>query len=178
MKQAIISSPIGKIYLQATGKDLTWLGFQSPKQGNKNIKRDQPSPSEVTLLNNVTKQLTRYFRGDSKALGRLPITLHGTSFEQKVWKEMRKIPPGSPITYGELARRVGKPRAARAVGGACKKNPLCLVVPCHRVIASSGTLGGYSAGLPRKEFLLTLEKGKPKSTAKPTTKPKAKSVRL
>lgn len=171
MKQAVISSPIGKIYLQATGKDLTWLGFQSPKQGNKKILANQPSPSEVALLGNVTKQLSRYFRGDSKALGRLPIAMHGTLFEQKVWKEMRKIPPGSPITYGELAKRVGKPRAARAIGTACRKNALCLVVPCHRVVASNGTLGGYSAGLPRKEFLLSLEKGKQKKKGITKRKP-------
>ena len=86
--------------------------------------------------------------------------LAGTDFQQQVWQAIANIPPGQTKTYGELAKAIGRPNAVRAVGSACGKNPVPLFIPCHRVVGSNGGLGGFSAGLPWKELLLTLEKAR------------------
>ena len=88
---------------------------------------------------------------------KLPVDLHGTPFQLAVWNEMLRIPPGSTRSYGEVAKRIGKPRAFRAVAQACGANPIPIVVPCHRVVASGGALGGYTGGLHRKLALLASE---------------------
>jgi methylated-DNA-[protein]-cysteine S-methyltransferase len=100
--------------------------------------------------------LRRYLGGELTALDGVEVDLGGTAFQRDVWAALRRIPPGSSITYGELARRVGRPRAVRAVGGANGANPVSLFVPCHRVVGSDG-LCGYGGGLPRKEWLLAHE---------------------
>ena len=88
---------------------------------------------------------------------RLPVALVGTAFQQSVWREMAKVPAGKVVTYGGLAARIGKPKASRAVGSACGANPVPYLVPCHRVIAANGALGGFSSGLDVKEKLLKAE---------------------
>ncbi len=98
-----------------------------------------------------------YFDGDIAALDRLPVAPMGTPFQQRVWAALRRIPAGSAISYGALAAWIGQPGAARAVGQANGRNPVPLVIPCHRVIASTGRLGGYSSGLDRKRWLLAHE---------------------
>ncbi len=105
----------------------------------------------------VAQRLVAYARGDLSAIDDLEVDLLGTAFQRRVWSELRRIGPGRTISYAELARRVGQPTAVRAVGGANGRNPVPLIVPCHRVIASDGTLGGYSAGLPLKQKLLAHE---------------------
>jgi methylated-DNA-[protein]-cysteine S-methyltransferase len=105
----------------------------------------------------VKEQLAAYFRGDLQAFD-LPLAPAGTPFQRRVWQELARIPYGETISYGELARRVGNPKAARAVGLANGQNPLPIIVPCHRVIGSDGRLTGYGGGLPRKEALLALER--------------------
>lgn len=100
--------------------------------------------------------LRRYLDGDLAALDGVGVDLGGTAFQRDVWVALRQIPPGAPITYGELARRVGRPRAVRAVGGANGANPVSVFVPCHRVVGSDG-LRGYGGGVPRKEWLLAHE---------------------
>jgi O-6-methylguanine DNA methyltransferase len=100
--------------------------------------------------------LKRYWKGNPKSL-KTTFDLKGTSFQMKVWRELQKIPFGKTISYGELAKRIGKPKSARAVGGAVGKNPVSILIPCHRVIASDGTLGGYSGGLSIKQKLLAHE---------------------
>ncbi len=158
--RATYTSPIGKIYLSASDDGLVFCGFrnQPPKE---NTRRKEQSGTKTkkgkTTLTLAARQLKRYFAGDANALNKLPVAKSGTAFEQAVWREMRRIKPGTPVSYGQLAIKLKRPGAARAVGTACKKNPVCLVVPCHRVIASNGKLGGYSAGLSRKRYLLTLE---------------------
>ena len=103
------------------------------------------------------RQLTEYFAGKRRDFD-LPLAAGGTPFQQRVWDALRRIPYGETISYGELARRIGKPTASRAVGAANGRNPIAIVVPCHRVIGADGTLIGYGGGLPVKEALLALER--------------------
>jgi methylated-DNA-[protein]-cysteine S-methyltransferase len=101
--------------------------------------------------------LRRYFDGDIAAIDTIRVALAGTPFQTKVWKALRTIPGGTTLSYGALAARIGAPKAVRAVGLANGSNPIALVVPCHRVIGSDGTLTGYGGGLPRKRWLLDHE---------------------
>jgi methylated-DNA-[protein]-cysteine S-methyltransferase len=101
-------------------------------------------------------QLDEYFAG-SRATFDLALAPAGTPFQQRVWAELARIPAGTTVTYGELARRAGRPGAARAVGAAVGRNPVSIVVPCHRVVGSDGALTGYAGGIARKAFLLALE---------------------
>lgn len=104
----------------------------------------------------VAKELEEYFSGKRKEFT-FGTKMHGTPFCQKVWQRIMHIPYGSTATYGDIAKEIGSPGAARAVGTACNRNPLLLVVPCHRVVGAGGNLTGYVAGLKNKEFLLKLE---------------------
>jgi methylated-DNA-[protein]-cysteine S-methyltransferase len=102
------------------------------------------------------RQLREYFAGKRAAFD-LPLAPEGTAFQRSVWRQLQEIPYGETISYGELARRVGNPKASRAVGSANGANPVPIVIPCHRVIAGDGTLGGFGGGLLTKQTLLTLE---------------------
>lgn len=99
-----------------------------------------------------------YFGGRLDALSGLPLAPEGTAFQRRVWDELCRIPVGATITYSQLAERIGKPGATRAVGTANGRNPLGVVIPCHRVVAADGRLGGYTGGLPRKRWLLAHER--------------------
>ena len=101
--------------------------------------------------------LAAYFDGDVGALDALHVETHGTPFQQEVWRQLRLIPVGSTISYGELARRIGRPNAQRAVGMANASNPIALIVPCHRVIRTGGAIGGYGFGIDCKRWLLAHE---------------------
>ena len=105
----------------------------------------------------VATVLRRYLDGDAAAIDALSVDTGGTPFQERVWRALRDIPYGTTISYGELARRVGEPTAVRAVGAANGANPICIVVPCHRVIGADGSLTGYGGGLPRKRWLLAHE---------------------
>jgi methylated-DNA-[protein]-cysteine S-methyltransferase len=106
----------------------------------------------------LTSAMRDYFKGDIGAIDRLPVDdTVGTPFQRSVWRALRKIKSGKTISYAELARRIGKPKAVRAAGLANGQNPISIVVPCHRVIGSNGTLTGYGGGLPRKKWLLEHE---------------------
>ncbi len=109
------------------------------------------------LLRKAEKELKEYFAGRRKAFT-MPMAPEGTAFQQSVWKALLEIPYGETLSYGEVARRIGNPKAARAVGMANHQNPLPIFYPCHRVIGADGKLVGYGSGLPAKEFLLALEK--------------------
>lgn len=111
---------------------------------------------ESDLIKRTYLQLMEYFEGKRTTFD-VPIRLDGTSFQTKVWEELRKIPYGETRSYGEIAKQVGVPKGARAVGGANHNNPVLIIVPCHRVIGSSGALVGFGAGIPVKELLLKLE---------------------
>lgn len=108
------------------------------------------------LLQETIKQLQEYFDGNRKEFD-IPIKLKGTDFQIKVWQELQKIPYGQTISYSELAKRINCPKAVRAVGGACGKNPILIIVPCHRVLGKNGNLTGFSGGIDYKEKLLILE---------------------
>lgn len=108
-------------------------------------------------LAEAKRQLEEYFAGERREFD-LPLASRGTEFQQRVWGELRRIPFGETISYGELAARIGKPTASRAVGAANGRNPLPVVVPCHRVISHDGKLGGYGGGLPTKQALLDMER--------------------
>ncbi len=113
---------------------------------------------DTSFEQQVALEITEYFDGRRRTFG-FPIDLHGSPFETEVWTALQNIPYGSTVTYGELAAGLGRPGAARAVGSANGRNPIPIVVPCHRVIAAGGKLGGYGGGLTLKRQLLDLEAG-------------------
>ena len=112
---------------------------------------------ETPLLQEAEEQLNEYFAGARREFD-LPLAPKGTPFQKAVWAEMNKIPYGETRTYGQLAAAVGKPKASRAVGGACHCNPIAILQPCHRVVGSTGKLTGYAYGVYMKQYLLELEK--------------------
>ncbi len=113
----------------------------------------RPAASHLMV---AAEQIQAYLNGERKDFD-LPLSMQGTAFQREVWSELRRIPYGQTISYSELANRVKRPKACRAVGSANGKNPLSLIIPCHRVIAANASLGGYSGGLDRKRWLLQLE---------------------
>ena len=117
----------------------------------------RPAESNGAFTIYVRSEITEYLRGERKSFS-LVYEPRGTVFQQKVWQALCRIPYGKTATYGEIAAAVGKPKAARAVGMVCNKNPLMIVVPCHRVIGSDGSLTGYASGLEMKKRLLELER--------------------
>ena len=148
MEYQAASTPIGRVYICQEGDYITALGFARPAAG---MERETP------LLGEAHAQLAAYFAGQRRAF-QLPLCPAGTDFQKRVWKQLQKIPYGVTITYGELAQRVGCPKGARAVGGACGKNPIGILIPCHRVVGKNGSLVGFAWGEERKKFLLQLEK--------------------
>ncbi|RYG40367.1 methylated-DNA--[protein]-cysteine S-methyltransferase [bacterium] len=150
--QTAYSSPIGTLRLVSDGEGLVGLYLPDHKR----------EPLPVTeggdaVLEETARQLDAYFAGEAASF-ELPLRAKGTPFQQSVWAELRRIPRGETISYGELAKRLGQPSAVRAVAGANARNPISIVVPCHRVIGASGKLTGYAGGLTAKEFLLDLER--------------------
>ena len=119
---------------------------------------EEETEEETPVLARARRQLEEYFAGERKAF-ELPLSARGTPFQKRVWDELLKIPYGETITYGELAARIGNPKAGRAVGMANHHNPISIIVPCHRVIGARGKLVGYGGGLDLKERLLAFEKG-------------------
>ena len=107
-------------------------------------------------MSDIEREIHRYLAGELMAI-RLPYRVAGTPFQQAVWEQLRRIPYGTTATYGQIAARVGRPGAARAVGGACGANPVPLVIPCHRAVAADGSLGGFTSGVWRKRLLIAIE---------------------
>ncbi len=142
-------SPVGILCLDAVEDQLVAIHFPGQVEPPK---RSSSHP----VLERAVEQLHEYFTGARKKFD-LPLDPRGTPFQKKVWLQLRKIPWGTTISYGELAKRIGQPTASRAVGAANGKNPLSIVVPCHRVIGANGNLTGFGGGLPTKERLLRLE---------------------
>jgi len=134
-------------YLEAEGECLTALSFDP--------KTDQ-TLKKSAFTDRVCRELVEYFNGRRKAFS-FAVRPKGTPFQQRVWHELQKIPYGETISYEELAKRIGNPNACRAVGGANHRNPIAIVIPCHRVIGKNKTLTGYAGGLDKKEQLLLLE---------------------
>ncbi len=149
-----IDSPVGKLLLTGDGVRLKGIHFQSgphAREAEAEWVRD-PAPFAAPV-----SQLMEYFAGGRRTFD-LPLAPRGTEFQQTVWAALRRIPYGETLSYGELARRIGRPHASRAVGLANGANPLPIVVPCHRVIGADGSLTGFGGGLDIKRRLLALER--------------------
>ena len=153
------ASPIGDLLLAGNAAGLCLVGFPS---GSRARTPDPEWRLDPAPFGEAERQLKAYFAGE---LYRFDLELHfsGTDFQQQVWRALGEIPWGSTITYNELARRVGRPNASRAVGAANGANPLPIVAPCHRVIGADGSLTGFGGGLDTKRFLLQLEGALPAS---------------
>ena len=153
MKYTYMKSPVGKLLLAGGEDSLQMICFQ---RGNRVIGPDPDWIESARTFHEAIRQLRAYFARELREFD-LPLAPAGTPFQLSVWNLLRESPYGETISYGELAKRVGNPKASRAVGMANGRNPLPIVVPCHRVIGSSGKLTGFGGGLPTKELLLALE---------------------
>ena len=150
------NTPVGPLRLCFTDRGLAALEFAG--KGPVSLAPDDSIPPYLMpIMETARRELTDYFRGVRTVFAALALDPRGTPFQLRVWQELRRIPWGQTISYGELARRVGNPKASRAVGQANAVNPIPLIIPCHRVIAADGGLGGYSSGLDRKRRLLRHE---------------------
>ena len=154
MKYSYIDSPIGRLLLAGDDEGLKLLSFPSGKM-TQHPQADWQK--DDAALSEVRKQLTEYFAGKRKQFD-LKLAPQGTEFQLAVLKALQKIPYGKTSSYAELARRIGRPKAVRAVGAANGRNPLPIIIPCHRVIGADGSLTGFGGGLPTKKKLLQLEK--------------------
>lgn len=179
----VIASPLGRLQLEANGLGLSRISFLDGRRehvatpGDASEDRNEPAPlrwpvadhpaprgvaeaSAAALLQQAARELEEYFAGRRRQFT-LALDLRGAPFQRRVWQELARIPYGTMISYRSLAAAAGRPRAIRAAGAANGANPLPVVVPCHRVIGSDGSLTGYRGGLAAKHFLLTLEQRAP-----------------
>ena len=153
--QCSVASPLGRLLLARTARGLAGIWFDNQQH--------HPSPWNAPwqpsdeLLRRARRQLARYFDGEAVAFD-VPLDLHGTPFQRSVWQALLRIAHGHTSSYGEIATQVGTPNAPRAVGAAVGRNPLSIIVPCHRVLGAGGALTGYAGGLERKVALLDLER--------------------
>jgi methylated-DNA-[protein]-cysteine S-methyltransferase len=153
MYYCYLDTPIGELLLAGEGDALSMIGFP------KGVMRRDPEPDWIyneEPLEKARTQLTEYFSGQRKDFD-LPLTLNGTEFQVSVLEALLEIPYGETTSYGAIAKQIGRPKAVRAVGAANGRNPIPIIVPCHRVIGSSGDLTGFGGGLDTKEALLRLE---------------------
>ncbi|MEZ5463880.1 MAG: methylated-DNA--[protein]-cysteine S-methyltransferase [Lysobacteraceae bacterium] len=157
---ALHASPVGELFLAADADALHIIEFPE----NRHQVKRQPEwvEGDNRVLQETRRQLDDYFAGKRRRFD-LPLSPRGTAFQQQVWMALRRIPYGQTWSYGDLARHIDKPAAVRAVGAANGRNPLPIVVPCHRVIGADGSLTGFGGGLPIKRFLLQLEGALPQS---------------
>lgn len=140
-------SPIGLLEIRASDQGITHIGFVDEA-----ARTAHPHP----LIERCQAQLAEYFRGERRDFS-LPLAPRGTDFQQRVWQRLREVPYGETCSYATISRGIGSPNSHRAVGAANGRNPLAIIVPCHRVIGSNGQLTGYAGGLARKQWLLRLE---------------------
>ena len=153
--QTTIATPLGPLLLARTERGLAGAWFEGQKH--------HPGPliavrrPDDALLREAADQLHAYFAGERDAF-ELPLDLHGTGFQRAVWRALLTIPGGRTRSYGEIARALGAAAAVRAVGGAVGRNPVSVIVPCHRVVGSDGSMTGYAGGVERKRALLALER--------------------
>lgn len=152
--QARIDSPLGPLTLAATERGLAGAWFEAQQHHPQHI--DAPVNAAHRHLRQAAQELDAYWR-DAQRRFTVPLDPQGTDFQQQVWRALRAIGAGSVMTYGDVAARIGRPDAVRAVGTAIGRNPLSVIVPCHRVIGRDGSLTGYAGGLHRKAALLKHE---------------------
>lgn len=154
MNFTYLETPIGTLLIAGDNEAVRRIDF--PKNGKASKPEADWTQSERGPVGQAAKQLREYFAG-KRADFDLPLAPEGTEFQRTVWRNLQEIPYGETISYGELAKRVGNPKASRAVGAANGQNPIPIVIPCHRVIGANGKLTGFGGGLPTKEALLALE---------------------
>ena len=154
-----IKTPIGELSVISIENILVATGFAGVNKLLTQINLEVEKKNLVKHLKSdlIIKSLRDYFAGDLDALNSIQVAQHGGEFYQKAWKAMRKINPGKTIAYAQLASKAGSPRAVRAAGSACASNLIAVVVPCHRIVKSDGSLGNYAFGIRRKEWLLEHE---------------------
>ena len=152
MATTVIASPVGPLRLQADGGGLIGIWFVG------DARPESADVSSHPVLYAAAEQLGEYFAG-RRSRFELPLAAAGTPFQRAVWDALREIPYGETWSYADVAQHIGKPRAVRAVGAANGRNPLPIIVPCHRVVGANGTLTGYGGGLENKRILLDLESG-------------------
>jgi methylated-DNA-[protein]-cysteine S-methyltransferase len=157
--QAVMPSPVGPLRLAAEDDGLRLIEFPDPRHPV--APEDDWEEGDNAVLAMTRAQLGEYFAGTRRAFD-LPLAPRGTAFQRAVWRALATIPYGETISYRALAERIGQPSAMRAVGAANGRNPLPIVVPCHRVIGADGSLTGFGGGLPTKRFLLQLEGALPR----------------
>lgn len=151
-------SPIGNLTVYFTDKGIIALSFDEEGDNLKYIERYYDTPMEVDKKDyNYHEEIIKYLEGKLKEFT-IPFSFKGTEFQEVVWKELLNIPYGETRTYKELAEKVGCPKGPRAVGGALNKNPIAIIVPCHRVVGSNGKLVGFAGGVDLKAKLIDLEK--------------------
>jgi O-6-methylguanine DNA methyltransferase len=171
LRYTVFGSPVGPLFLAASDKGLVALEFDARLPGQQTIRpnprdlREESKPKEKrsvqfeqadSAMYDYVRELEEYFAGTRREFG-FPLDLRGTEFQLACWRALLAIPYGETRTYADIARAVGRPQGFRAVGMANNRNPVAIVVPCHRVIASDGTLCGYGGGLETKRKLLELE---------------------
>jgi AraC family transcriptional regulator of adaptative response/methylated-DNA-[protein]-cysteine methyltransferase len=162
---ATAGTPLGLVMIGATDRGLCFLEFgDSAEELLESLEQEYPAATRVSMAKPYSVQFTAWMQGLSsylegeRALSPMPLALHGTAFQLKVWRYLQTIPSGSVQSYAEVARAIGQPTSARAVANACGANRIAVVIPCHRVIRGDGSLGGYRWGLDRKRALLDTER--------------------
>ena len=163
MFERMIQTPLGEVRLRSDGKSLTGLWFVGQVNDAKD-NRDIEIKDNLPIFGQVESWLESYFFGEQTPI-KIPLQPKGTMFQERVWKILQEIPYGETMTYGEIAQRIAKEKcvatySAQAVGQAVGKNPISILIPCHRVLGKNGALTGYAGGVHRKEQLLNLERGK------------------
>jgi methylated-DNA-[protein]-cysteine S-methyltransferase len=156
MNYRFVDSPFGRVLVAGDGDSLQWLSFTRGRQKAESFSQWTENRRDA-VLREAERQLDAYFKGKREQFD-LPLDPRGTPFQKKVWKKLVSIPYGKTVTYSELARRVGRPEAFRAVGAANGQNPISVIIPCHRVLGKNGDLTGYGGGLHTKQRLLDLER--------------------
>ncbi len=154
-----VESPLGPITLFADDAALVAVYLPNHKEDHKGFHPEDAAPVSAgahSILDSAAVQLQAYFAGERMHF-ELPLSLDGTGFQESVWRALEKIPYGQTCSYGQLADRIGRPGSARAVGAANGRNPISIILPCHRVVGASGSLTGYAAGTDAKAWLLAHE---------------------
>ena len=164
LRSCTIPTPLGEMLAVASQAGLCLLEFVGQKGVERELAQVEAARGSLAqsgdspILAQTQAELAEYFAGQRREFD-LPLRLRGTAFQMQVWQALQVIPYGEVRTYGEIARAIGKPKACRAVGMANHHNPISIIVPCHRVIGSDGSLTGYAGGIERKQYLLALERG-------------------